>query len=480
MLDCKYLSSLKDDMRKHAIYLLEDLSDRDFECFLFVDPPNKNDRDPFLKELFNVINRGKKRKKFADKNHKEELMKWIGTKNENDTDVNPYNWLKIAIERFPYRLFVLTEDDSVIKSDRVPEFLKKRICFIGDSSELKKSLKSKDYNEFIINLFCSWLRHIMLDVRKIKEADYLQIYYDTFGEGSAYTKPPTVPKKLFNDKNDGKNIIRLYINKTSASGDPNIFEYINDQSSALKPNGPNIFITHHQGIYFCNPSNPPTWGSIYEELAKNTIYSEGLSGSMSYFSQIYSAISNLGSFASQLFLVKYAENALLRVGICDERFQEWWLSRELEYRSYLYQARIIPVYMDNEKLYDQKAYPAGNGFYGVIKSKENEDNCLSVLWPANAKHLWPDEKGIDMLTIHQGILEQWSGGDKSTGTITRKILKLKEKIPFINVTSGRGRPDNVPYGIKFLPFSNLESCMIGNYFERLTLLRQLMKISENI
>jgi len=512
---------MKDDMRKHAIYLLEDLSDRDFECFVFIDPTNVAERDPFLKELFKVITEGKdtveNTKEFADEKHKEELMKWIGTKNENDTDVNPYNWLKIAIERFPYRLFVLTKDDSVIKSDKVPEFLKKRICFIGDSSELKERLNTKDFDRFVINLFCSWLNHLLLGVRGKNPVDYLQIFYGT-GEGRKYFKPDTLPKALRESVDEGNNNrhIRIYLNKKLQSGSPGAGKVIeltakNRKSLREAPysgelvcvndnydnyqddaQGYTLFLTQHQSIYFYSEdNNPASWGTFVDDmLVKKTIFSEGLTGAMSYFNQVYSTRNTLESFASKLFVLKYAENALLRVGICDERFQEWWLKKHTKYRGYLYQARIIPVYMDGQNVYDQKAFPEDNGlanshqkckgFYGLINSKENEGNFLSVCCPDNARDLWQDEKGIDMLIIHQGILEQWADSDKSTGTITRKILKLKEKIPFIIVTSGRGRPDNVPYGIKFLPFSNLESCMIGNYFERLTLLRQIMSISEQI
>jgi len=99
------------------MYLLEDTSDRDFEHFVFVDPIEEKNRDPFLKELFNVLNPEKNGKtNFADEKHREELKSWIGAKDVNDNDVNPYNWLKIAIERFPYRLFVLLREERKIRS----------------------------------------------------------------------------------------------------------------------------------------------------------------------------------------------------------------------------------------------------------------------------------------------------------------------------------------------------------------------------
>ncbi len=473
-------SNLKDKMRQNGIYLLEDTSDRDFERFVFVDPIEEKNRVPFLKELFNVLNPKQNGKtNFADEKHREELKSWIGSKDVNDNDVNPYNWLKITIERFPNRLFVVRKDkrkDKWINAKKIPTFLKKRICFIEDCSKLKDQLDGSNFEQFIMNLFCSWLNHILLDVRNIRTANFLNIYYGP-GEGPIYIQPDTVPRGLRASnktgyKNGSKNCVSICLKNANIDHSDYIKDYIKKEGIYI------LFLTKHQGIYYYDDKNNK-WKTCFDDVLKRTIFSEGLSGAMSYFQQIYSARATLDSFASKLFILKYVENALLRIGICDERFQEWWLSKERKYRGYLYQARLIPVYLENEKKYGQKAFPKDCGFYGVIK--KNKTFGLNIYQPENAGKLWPKkQRYIDLLIIHQGILEKWAGGDESSTAITNRILDLKEQIPFIIVTSGRGRPDNVPNGVKFLPFSNLESCMIGNYFERLTLLRQIMNISEQI
>jgi hypothetical protein len=75
-----------------------------------------------------------------------------------------------------------------------------------------------------------------------------------------------------------------------------------------------------------------------------------------------------------------------------------------------------------------------------------------------------------LLIIHQGIF------DKIKETNPRKlILDLKDSFPFIQITSGRGKPENVPKGEKFIEFSNIEQVM-KEYSEDLILTKIAFKV----
>ena len=78
---------------------------------------------------------------------------------------------------------------------------------------------------------------------------------------------------------------------------------------------------------------------------------------------------------------------------------------------------------------------------------------------------------LDALIIHQGILDE-----AEISNYTHFVIKLKDKVPFVIITSGRGRPPTLPYGIKFLPFSVIEGFLIKNYPEKPLLCKILMRI----
>ena len=76
-------------------------------------------------------------------------------------------------------------------------------------------------------------------------------------------------------------------------------------------------------------------------------------------------------------------------------------------------------------------------------------------------------KEFDILIIHQGILEKLLGSDKDE--IGKFINELKDKIPFIVITSGRGSPSTLPEDGKLLAFSNIESFLLKTYPEKFLL-----------
>jgi hypothetical protein len=131
----------KDELKQHSIFILPDDKDTDYEFYVLVGD-DKSDNE-FLKELFNFLNTSNN--KFADYKHKEELKKWLGI--TNDAYLTPLNWLKIAIERYPYRLFVAVDNpDEYKKASQKSKFLNQRICWIKREDLGRAFLNEKGVN----------------------------------------------------------------------------------------------------------------------------------------------------------------------------------------------------------------------------------------------------------------------------------------------------------------------------------------------
>jgi len=470
---CKELKNNEIRLKKMSIYLLkEDLNDRDFEFFIFIDPDNPNYGNPFLNELFNAIN---KNTNFLYPEHKEELIAWLDTKS-NDSALTPLNWVKIAIERYPYRVIVVTNR----KLPSIPEFIRKRVCFL----EKKEFIKIYKKNDFIFDLYSIWIRHLLKNTNFPLETFILYFKEDNEPVSLNRYIPETVPNifDLNADKGEPYNnkiIIKISFNT-------NKIEYLDTLS--CDENCKCLFFSRHDSFYFLDNNNKVSClcSDLDPKIEDRFIYAEAYSGQLSYYNQLINATENIGDYKSKLFMLKYIENTLLLIGICDERFQEWWASKGNNEEARLFQMGLMPLYIDNVNKYGQ--YDLKNGsFYGVLNINRKK-NVIDIKFPKikgqksnkvenkKLRKLWLQKrKDIDILIIHQAILADWQKGRQNSPGLTRKILELKNKIPFIVVTSGRGKPDNLPNGVKFLSLSNLENCKVNDYFEKITLLRPILK-----
>ncbi len=82
---------------------------------------------------------------------------------------------------------------------------------------------------------------------------------------------------------------------------------------------------------------------------------------------------------------------------------------------------------------------------------------------------------FDVLVIHQGIIDKWwERHNKDKVSIILNDLRLS--IPRVIVTTGRGRPDNIPDHEKVLPFSVIESSLFRRYPEKLILVNTIMNL----
>ncbi len=203
-----------------------------------------------------------------------------------------------------------------------------------------------------------------------------------------------------------------------------------------------------------------------------TIYSEALSGSQSYLNMLIALKSkvnmrsklNAGEFS---FITRLAENGLLRILILDERVANF-LKEHGDDMIKKYSAMRIWV----------ANVGSNEGEYNPIT--EREISCTGLLpnpRRPGVLELNIEENLFDILIIHQGIIDKWWEDCKhDRNGIAHLLINLQKRVPRVVITTGRGRPDNIPAFAKVLPFSTIEASLFRNYPEKLTLTGAVMNI----
>jgi len=80
--------------------------------------------------------------------------------------------------------------------------------------------------------------------------------------------------------------------------------------------------------------------------------------------------------------------------------------------------------------------------------------------------------GLDMIIIHQGILDNFVQEGRQKKTLQR----IREQIPFVIVDSGRGIPHTLCDDVKFMPFSLIQDFMMGDRVGKHSLTRIAMSL----
>ncbi|PXF59002.1 MAG: hypothetical protein C4B58_04820 [Deltaproteobacteria bacterium] len=206
---CDSLYGREMEFRKNSVFLLSnDEKDRDFEFFVFIAQPENHSE--FLAELYHCLcgwewsngqlSQPKNERHFEVESHKGQLEEWLKSDGLDDKAlINPLNWLKIAIERYPYRLFVVIDphrwkvdthnplQDGFWLSGKTPHekpskwlrspFLYKRICWI-EKQEFEKALQkctislSKSNNNIVKIMFKEQYSLFLESFPEIQEDDF--------------------------------------------------------------------------------------------------------------------------------------------------------------------------------------------------------------------------------------------------------------------------------------------------------------------
>lgn len=197
----------------------------------------------------------------------------------------------------------------------------------------------------------------------------------------------------------------------------------------------------------------------FEEEDIGAIYCEDLSGGAAHFQSLCHLPKDEHNLS--FLICNLIENGLLRIGLADERIYEAATKMGtdldiLKYAGVEIIGKICDLYL-------------GEG------SKNIGGASIDI---EDGKVILKQEVGYHILIIHQGILDKINvdkfEGNNRKERIDTFINLLREHIPFICITSGRGKPPELPEGTKFLTFSIIETSLLSKPHSKLTLMKQIL------
>ena len=213
---------------------------------------------------------------------------------------------------------------------------------------------------------------------------------------------------------------------------------------------------------------------------ENAIYSEDLSGSLSYLNALSRLSAGMANkpdehYARYAGIARLLENAFLRILIIDERVMNFVKDRTSDemIKTFINMGVWVADVQDSRSAQDRSTVT--DSLYG-LEHRGLERGHQDI----TEKRLLDIPEGqFDILIIHQGIIDKWWGRAKHDQKSVKDILdNIREKchIPWVVVTTGRGRPENIPDDEKVLPFSVIESSLFRRYPEKLILVNTVMNL----
>jgi len=192
------------------------------------------------------------------------------------------------------------------------------------------------------------------------------------------------------------------------------------------------------------------WEATEEKNKNKYFYREKLTGGAMHF--------HLFAYPpewAEMAITNLVENGLMRIGIMDERVAGSSIIKSGRYYEQMKVAKLVFI----------------KDFHGVSLDYAGwtPEPVVSI------KDKQSDQIDFDILIVHQGILDKIQKiKNKSKEEIESILLDLKEKVPYIFVTSGRGKPESIPAGVKFIPFSIIESTLLQKPHSKYLLVKQLL------
>ena len=395
---CRLLRSKEEELKKHSIYTLDDDSNADFDFFVLVDSKKMREENEFLGKLNEYV-----------RNRDRGLLDSPDPKDPG---------LKVLIEKYPYRLFVVidrndlswqVDGESPLDKDFWrsfdSEFIKKRICWI-DKEELKALTDDGRYNFKLRLFFEKWINHLIHSHNHLKQIKRIRFEFIGLEERESHFAPITS---------------LLEYNESLPKGDGNI---VFNAEEARGEEEETIAMNRH---------NVPDRG--FMDVA--------LSGSQFMF-PLVRRIAEVGSKDEFYYLT--IESACLSWCIVDERVVEYF--EGMEERSRLTSQKVYPL---SEMRVDSKIFRR--------KASIRYEMCLEKPFKVRGREE-KEEIDADLMILHQGIIDKLQISEE-------KLLYLKDYIPFLMVTSGRGKPPNLPRGTKFIPFSVISFFLLKDYPEKI-------------
>ena len=207
-----------------------------------------------------------------------------------------------------------------------------------------------------------------------------------------------------------------------------------------------------------------------------SLYVEPLSGTQTYLSQLTKVKDNLG------LQMRLIENGLMRILVLDERVAKFLREHQKEVGPY-YKSMNINVIDDKWVEAGSNEDSALDGFFtgytnevsaaleGYAKVPNDDESSKKL---EDIKNNYFSE--IDILIVHQGILDKWFTDLKSVEGMKHLLEGFKRLVKYVVVTTGRGTPENIPEEAHLLPFAVVESTLFKKYPEKLILTDTIMNV----
>ena len=154
-------------------------------------------------------------------------------------------------------------------------------------------------------------------------------------------------------------------------------------------------------------------------------------------------------------MFQLVENALMGMIFIDERVYEYYTRSEDEIKQRWNFANIVSL--------DDKKIGSAEKLKSEIESTTKES-----------------PQKFSFLIIHQGVLDKIINENNELSFIssTKTLLdQLRTLIPYIIITSGRGKPDKIAGNEKFIPFSTISETILKPYHEKFLLTSILLKLT---
>jgi len=285
------------------------------------------------------------------------------------------------------------------------------------------------------------------DMEKVVE-NKLQNYVNTFWQaltsiGEKYSEDvETLPlgyKACGNSEAGG------WAEVKSSPGDLLTVQVFTDSSKLSDNNGDIISFNRH--------------GLLEKGQGRTIEYNEPISGAQYFFSALSNPPDTI-EFKMKV-IAQLLEATLCRLLIIDERVSDYW-SKNFHCLRPEKQPKLnieVPEQVKYEKQEKRLSrQPVKDGVWYDLYDLTQLDKTGSY----------------DAVIIHQGVLDElFKGNSQGMSTF---LEKLKTKIPLVVVTSGRGKPSNLPKNIRYIPFSNIETSLIKSYPEKILLVQALTRV----
>lgn len=207
-------------------------------------------------------------------------------------------------------------------------------------------------------------------------------------------------------------------------------------------------------------------------FGNDIVYDEQFGGSSAHYHVFeYFLSADRTSYNFEKAMWKLIENGFIRIAVADERY--WGnVTVDIYMRDSLARCGVYPVGEILGKPIDGTPPPPYSfqinftgGTVGIMRL-DNGDNRYDTFF--------------NCIIIHQGLLDkiQWQATplNQEKNPEYGFIQKLKEKIPLVVITSGRGEPLKSYDPMKFLAFSTMEKYVISKPHSKLTLSGILQKL----